>query len=153
MTIPGSVRMADVSEKPRSVRTATARAEVYASPAALSAIREGRMAKGDALSVAKLAGIAAAKQTPQLLPLCHPVQLTHVDVAIDLASDHIEIHATAKATDRTGVEMEALVAATVAALTIYDMAKPMDPGIEIRRIVLVKKAGGKSGTWVRSDVQ
>ena len=133
----GDVRMVDVGGKPQSRRRAVARAQVTMAPATAGKLRS--LPKGDALVTAKLAGIMAAKRTADLIPLCHPLPLTHVDVRVDVAEASAEIEATAETTAQTGVEMEALVAATVAALTIYDMAKAIDKGMEIGAVRLVEK--------------
>lgn len=141
--------MVDVSAKSETARTATARGKVFLRPDILSDIAAGNMPKGDVLTTARLAGIMAAKRTDSLIPLCHGLPLSHVSV--DFAMDHetgtITIEATAKTTARTGVEMEALTAVTVAALTVYDMAKAADKGIVIADVRLVSKTGGKSGDW------
>ena len=133
----GSVRMVDVGGKPLSRRRARARATVRMADATLTRLRE--LPKGDALTTAQLAGIMAAKRTAELVPLCHPLPLTHVAVALDLADGAVEIVADAETTAQTGVEMEALVAASVAALTVYDMAKAVDDDMAIERIQLVEK--------------
>ncbi|MCI0342084.1 MAG: cyclic pyranopterin monophosphate synthase MoaC [Planctomycetales bacterium] len=141
--------MVDVAGKDVTVREATARGVVRMSPAARRALSGGRLAKGDALAVARIAGIQAAKRTHEWIPLCHPVRLT--SVSVDLAPrgrDAVEIQATARAADRTGVEMEALVAVSAAALALYDMVKSMDRGVTIEDVRLLAKSGGRSGTWV-----
>jgi cyclic pyranopterin phosphate synthase len=142
--------MVDVSEKSRTVREATAEAFVRMAPATLRILRDGAVPKGDALAVARIAGIAAAKRTPDVIPLCHPVALTGVAVDLTPGPGGVRISATARAADRTGVEMEALTAAAGAALTLYDMLKSVERGIEIERLRLVRKSGGRSGTWVRA---
>jgi cyclic pyranopterin phosphate synthase len=134
----GAVRMVNVGGKPLSHRRAVASASVRMAPE--TAGRLGRLPKGDALSAARLAGIMAAKRTSELIPLCHPLPLTHVEVEVDVGTDEVAIVAAAETTDRTGVEMEALVAASVAALTIYDMAKAIDSGMEIAEVRLVEKS-------------
>ena len=139
--------MVDVSAKTANVREAEASAFVAMSPQVLGAL--GRNPKGDPLETARLAGIMAAKKTSELIPLCHPLPLSHVDVELRQCENGIAISSKVKTTAETGVEMEALVAASVAALTIYDMCKAVDKGIEIREIVLQKKSGGKSGDYVR----
>lgn len=144
----GHARMVDIGEKAVTARRATARATVRMSAAALSALGSGTTPKGDVLAAARIAGIQAAKQTPQLIPLCHSVQLTRVTVELVLSPDAVVIDATAEARDRTGVEMEAMVAASVAALTIYDMMKAVDRTITFD-VALVEKAGGRSGHFVR----
>lgn len=143
----GRARMVDVSAKSASERTATATAFVALKAAVLRALPKNP--KGDALEVARLAGVLAAKRTSDLIPLCHPLPLTHVDVELAKKRGGIAITARAKTRAETGVEMEALVAASVAALTVYDMCKAMDKGIEIREIVLQEKTGGKSGDYKR----
>lgn len=147
----GRARMIDVSAKPSTVRVAVARAEVHMRSQTLALIRANRVAKGDVLTVAQLAGVMAAKRTSELIPLCHPLVLDDVQVNIVPASDvaAVRIEATVRTTGRTGVEMEALVAAAAAALTIYDMCKAADRGMTIDRIRLVHKRGGRSGTYNR----
>ncbi len=145
----GKAVMVDVSDKGVTERTATARGLVLMSAPTLARIQEGGLAKGDVLGVARLAGIMAAKRTSDLIPLCHPLALT--SVTVDLIPvpqrDAVEITATAKLRGRTGVEMEALTAVTVAALTVYDMCKAIDRGMRITDVRLINKAGGKSGTF------
>ena len=143
--------MVDVSEKRETAREAVARAVVRMKPATLRTIRRGNAPKGDVLGVARLAGIMAAKRTPQLIPLCHPLRLTGVDVTFsdDLRRGELSVEARVKTVDKTGVEMEALTAAAVAALAVYDMVKAVERGVTIARIQLVEKSGGKSGTWKR----
>lgn len=148
----GRARMVDVSEKQVTQREATARGIVRMKPPTLNLIKRGGIKKGDVLAVAQVAGIMAAKKTPELIPMCHPVQITGVDISFAIKEpDCIEIRATAKTTDRTGVEMEALVAVSGAALAIYDMCKAVDRGMIIEEIKLMKKSGGKSGIFVRKD--
>ena len=139
--------MVDVSAKAATTRQAEASAFVAMAPAVLNALAENP--KGDPFETARLAGIMAAKKTSELIPLCHPLPLSRVDVSLRQCENGIAISSSAKTTAETGVEMEALVAASVAALTIYDMCKALDKGIEIREIVLEKKTGGKSGDYVR----
>ena len=139
--------MVDVSDKKANVREAEASAFVAMSAEVLGAL--GRNPKGDPLETARLAGIMAAKKTSDLIPLCHPLSLSHVDVEFRQCENGIAISSRVKTTAETGVEMEALVAASVAALTIYDMCKAADKGIEIREIVLQRKSGGKSGDYIR----
>jgi cyclic pyranopterin phosphate synthase len=145
------VKMIDVSEKGRTARTAVARAELRASRSALKLLNEGRLEKGDALAAARLAGITGAKLTPQLLPLCHPLQLqgVDVDVACDEEAGLVRIEARVHAIDRTGVEMEALTACTAAALTVYDMVKRYDREMELISLRVVHKSGGRTGEWNR----
>ncbi|SDG38763.1 MULTISPECIES: cyclic pyranopterin monophosphate synthase MoaC [Thalassobaculum] len=145
----GKAHMVDVGGKEETERVATARGSVYASAETIALIRDGGVKKGDVLSVARLAGIMGAKRTPDLIPLCHPLALTSVKVAltIDEARDAVDIEATCKLKGRTGVEMEALTAVSVAALTVYDMAKAVDKAMRIGDIRLVAKSGGKSGDY------
>ena len=144
----GHATMVDVSSKPDTHRTATARARVVMAPATLTIITSGTAAKGDVLGVARLAGIMAAKRTSDLIPLCHPLMLTKVSVdLIPAPPDAVEIEATVKVAGPTGVEMEALTAATVAALTVYDMCKAADRAMRIEAVRLSHKFGGKSGTY------
>ncbi len=149
----GNAVMVDVSEKAETERTATAAGSVYMKPETLRLIREGGVAKGDVLAVARLAGIMAAKRTPELIPLCHPLALTsvRVDLACDPARNAVDITATCRLKGRTGVEMEALTAVSVAALTVYDMCKAVDRGMTLGDIRLVHKAGGKSGEFSREE--
>jgi cyclic pyranopterin monophosphate synthase len=144
--------MVDVSEKPSTTREAEAHAFVRMQPATLRSIRRLKNPKGNPLEVARIAGIAAAKRTAELIPLCHPLSLTHVDVVAKLCKNGIELNSRAATTGPTGVEMEALVAASVAALTIYDMCKALERGMEITDVYLVKKSGGKSGEFQRAKV-
>jgi cyclic pyranopterin phosphate synthase len=149
----GRVQMVDVGEKPDTERVAVAKGEVLMQPETLRLIAEGDVSKGDVLTTAQIAGIMAAKRTPDLIPLCHPLQLTKVDVdsEIDEAKSRILITATVRCRGKTGVEMEALTAVSVAALTIYDMAKAVEKTMRISNIRLVQKSGGKSGDWKASD--
>jgi len=146
------VRMVDVTTKAETEREAMAKAKVRMNPATLELIRRGEIAKGDVLTVAQTAGIMAAKETPRLIPLCHPLLLTNVGIEFCLAEngDFVEITASAKGVGKTGFEMEALVAVSVSALTIYDMCKAVDRSMTIEEIHLVKKSGGKSGTYIAS---
>lgn len=145
----GNAVMVDVSSKEQTARTATARGSVIMAPETLAMIMAGGVKKGDVLSVAQLAGIMAAKRTPDLIPLCHPLALTSVKVHLttDPARNAVDIEATCKLSGQTGVEMEALTAVSVAALTVYDMCKAVDRGMQITDIRLTHKAGGKSGTF------
>jgi cyclic pyranopterin monophosphate synthase len=143
----GRARMVDVSAKASTLREAKASALVAMKPGVLAALPDNP--KGDPLEVARVAGILAAKKTAELIPLCHPLPLSHIDVTMRQCENGIAISSLAKTTGETGVEMEAMVAASVAALTIYDMCKALDKGIEIREIVLQRKSGGKSGEYVR----
>ena len=145
----GRVRMVDVSEKSPTTRVAEAHAFVRMRPATVRSIRQLKNPKGNPLEIARIAGIAAAKRTSELIPLCHPLSLTHVDVVAKLCKNGIEIASRAATTGPTGVEMEALVAAAAASLTIYDMCKALERGMEITELFLVEKTGGKSGTFRR----
>ena len=147
----GAARMVDVGAKASTQRSATATATVHASRETIEIIRSGRAAKGDVLGVARIAGIMAAKKTHELVPMCHPLMITGADVQFDIGTTSVHIAATVKTTGQTGVEMEALTAVTVAALTIYDMVKAVDRGMRISDVQLEHKAGGASGEWVRSD--
>ena len=141
----GRIRMVDVSAKPETVRQALASVLVKMQPRTRRALKHNP--KGDPLEIARVAGIAAAKRTAELIPLCHPLLLTHVDVKAELCKNGVLISASVRSTGPTGVEMEALTAAAVAALTIYDMCKALDRGIEITRLRLLEKSGGKSGVY------
>lgn len=143
--------MVDVADKPPTNRVAVAEAVVRMKPSTLRMAAGGRAKKGDVLAAARLAGIQAAKRTPELIPLCHAIALTSVkvDLRANVAQGRLTIVATAAATDRTGVEMEALVAASIAALTVYDMLKAVERGITIQRVRLLSKDGGRSGRWKR----
>lgn len=143
----GRVRMVDVGDKPVSDRVAVARGHITIGETALRAIRGGAIAKGDPLAAARLAGIMAAKRTADLIPLCHPLPLSQVDVGLEPLPDGYAIEARVRTTARTGVEMEALTAVSVAALTIYDMVKAVDKGMVIGAIRLVRKTGGRSGDF------
>jgi cyclic pyranopterin phosphate synthase len=143
--------MIDTHGKPVTDREAVAVGRVRMSPEAIRALRDGKLPKGDALGVARIAGVLAAKRTPELIPYCHPIPLSHVDVRFDIAVDRQEVtvEARARAEAPTGVEMEALTAVAVAALTIHDMCKALDPGAEIAQVHLVQKSGGRTGKWER----
>jgi cyclic pyranopterin phosphate synthase len=143
--------MVDVGGKPATERRAVARARVRMSPATAAAVQAGETPKGEALLVARLAGIQAAKRTGELIPLCHPLPLTFVDVAVsvDIATGIIELLAEARTVAATGVEMEAMTAASVAALTLYDMVKGLERGVAIQEVILLEKSGGRSGLWRR----
>jgi cyclic pyranopterin monophosphate synthase len=145
----GEVSMVDVSAKAVTTRTAVAHAFVRMSPKVLRAVRRLKNPKGNPLEIARIAGIAAAKRTAEWIPLCHPIPLTHIDVTPRLCKDGVELQSRATAAAQTGVEMEALVAVTCAALTVYDMCKALDKGIEITHIHLLEKTGGKSGDYLR----
>ena len=140
----GRARMVDVSQKPATARQAIASGHIALSADARAAIRDRKLKKGDPLAAARLAGVMAAKKTADLIPLCHPLQLTHVDVELESVKDGYAITATVRTTGPTGVEMEALTAVAVAALTIYDMVKAVDPRMTIGAIRLMEKTGGKS---------
>ena len=141
--------MVDVGAKAETRREATAECLVRMAPETLRAIRDSELAKGDALGVARVAGIMAAKRTSELIPLCHPLPLTSVAVDFELLEHGVRILATARVTGRTGVEMEALTAAAVAGLTVIDMVKAMEPGVWLETVSLLEKSGGKSGVWKR----
>ncbi len=145
----GNAVMVDVSEKPATDRTATARGSIYMQPETLARIEAGGIKKGDVLGVAQLAGIMGAKRTPDLIPLCHPLSLSSVKVTLSANPDRnaVDVEATCRLTGATGVEMEALTAVSVAALTVYDMCKAIDRGMRIGDIRLVHKSGGKSGVF------
>ena len=152
----GRARMVDVSEKNSTERTATAQGRVLLKPDTLTKIQQGKIAKGDVLAVAQVAGVMGAKRTPDLIPMCHPILLTSVDIGFeeDASLDHdglcsITITATAKTTGPTGVEMETMTAVSVAALTIYDMCKAVDKGMSFSGVCLMAKSGGKSGIYTR----
>ncbi|MCC6312466.1 MAG: cyclic pyranopterin monophosphate synthase MoaC [Thermomicrobiales bacterium] len=145
----GRARMVDVGDKGVTRRVAVAEALVRAQPTTVDVVREGRAAKGDVLAVAQVAGIMAAKRTHELIPMCHPLMLTKIDIGFELGEDTIAIRAAVETRGQTGVEMEALTAAAVAALTVYDMTKAIDRGMTIERVGLLEKRGGKSGDWTR----
>lgn len=145
--------MVDVTAKPPTSRTATAHAFVRMQKGTLASVRRIDSPKGNPLEIARIAGISAAKRTSELIPLCHPIALTHVDVRAKLCKNGVEITSSATATGPTGVEMEALVAASVAALTIYDMCKALERGMEITELYLERKAGGQSGEYVSAHVR
>jgi cyclic pyranopterin monophosphate synthase len=149
----GTARMVDVGAKPATARRAVARATVRMSTATAQRVADGDAPKGDVLGVARIAGIQAAKRTGELIPLCHPIGLDHVDVdaQLDAPAGTVTLTATAGVTARTGVEMEAMTAVAVAALTVYDMVKGLERGVEIAEVRLVSKSGGRSGEWVRPD--
>lgn len=145
----GKAVMVDVSAKPETSRTATARATIRMAPATAALIGAGRAAKGDVLAVARIAGIMAAKRTADLIPLCHPLPIAAVTVALEVGVDSVEVTATVRTNGRTGVEMEALMAASVAALTVYDMTKAVDRGMRVDGLRVVAKSGGQSGDFVQ----
>lgn len=150
----GRARMVDVGGKNETERTAVAKGRIVMRPATLKLVLEGGLEKGDVMTVARVAGIMAAKRTPELIPMCHPLLLTHISVELepgpseDETSGVIDVTATVKTVGKTGVEMEALTAVSVTALTIYDMCKAVDRGVQIENIRLVRKSGGKSGDIV-----
>jgi cyclic pyranopterin phosphate synthase len=141
--------MVDVSGKDVTARVATATARFLTTAEVIGLLRRDGLPKGDALAVARIAGIAGAKRTPDLVPLCHPIALHGVDVDLELADDAVLIRATTRTADRTGVEMEALTAVTVAGLALYDMVKAVDRGARLTDVQLLAKAGGRSGEWAR----
>lgn len=146
----GAARMVDVSHKDVTARTARARGRVLVSPRVVELLRGGAIPKGDALATARIAGIMGAKRTPELIPLCHPLAVSGVTVDLAVADDAVEITATVRTTDRTGVEMEALTAVCVAGLTVVDMTKAVDKGAVITDVRVEEKTGGKSGDWRRA---
>jgi cyclic pyranopterin phosphate synthase len=146
----GAARMVDVAGKDVTVRTATATGRVLVSPAVVALLRGDGVPKGDALGVARIAGIMGAKRTPDLVPLCHPIALHGVEVELTVGDDAVEVSATARTADRTGVEMEALTAVSVAALALVDMVKAVDKEATITDIRIEQKTGGRSGTWRRN---
>ncbi|MFQ5520089.1 MAG: cyclic pyranopterin monophosphate synthase MoaC [Candidatus Methylomirabilia bacterium] len=152
LTAEGEARMVDVTAKAETAREARARAVLKMKPATLTAIEAGQMAKGDVLGVARTAAILAAKKTPDLIPLCHPLRITSVEVvfALERKRSTLTIETRVRTTDKTGVEMEALTAAAVAGLTVYDMVKAVDKGMVLRELCLLEKSGGKSGFWRRA---
>lgn len=149
----GHARMVDVGDKPETLRSARARGSIRMAPATFSLIENGTAKKGDVLGIARIAAIQGSKRTPELIPLCHPVALTRVAVefTLDAAHSRVSIDVTAETVGRTGVEMEALTAASVGLLTIYDMCKAVDRGMAIEEIRLLEKSGGKSGHWVADE--
>ncbi len=146
----GHARMVDVTAKAVTVRTATATGRVSCSDDVIAALRDGTVPKGDALAVARIAGIAATKRTPDLIPLCHPLAIHGVDVDLIVEDTGVSISATVRTADRTGVEMEALTAVAVAGLALIDMVKALDKFAALEQVALQSKSGGKSGTWTRS---
>ncbi len=151
----GRARMVDVGAKPDTLREAIAEGEIHMQPETLARIRAGQLAKGDVLAVAQVAGIMAAKQTPQIIPMCHTLLLTSVDLAfhLDETQSSVHIRAIVRTVGKTGAEMEALTAVSASALTIYDMCKAVDRGMSIHNIRLVRKSGGKSGIFERDPAQ
>ncbi len=151
LTAEGETRMVDITAKADTAREAVARVVLRMKPATLAAVKAGQIAKGDVLGVARTAGILGAKKTPDLIPLCHPLKLTGADItfALDAKRSTLTIEARVRTVDKTGVEMEALTAAAVAGLTVYDMVKAMDKGVVLSDLRLLEKSGGKSGLWRR----
>jgi cyclic pyranopterin monophosphate synthase len=149
----GAARMVDVSGKDVTARTARASGRVLVSAQVVDLLRGAGLPKGDALAVARIAGIQGAKRTPELIPLCHPLALHAVEVDVDVADDAVEITATVRTADRTGVEMEALTAVATAALAVVDMVKAVDKGATITDIRVEEKSGGRSGTWRRTEAE
>ena len=147
----GAARMVDVSEKDVTTRTARASGRVLVSPRVIELLRGEGVPKGDALATARIAGIMGAKKTPDLIPLCHPLAVSGVKVDLSVADDAVEILATVKTTDRTGVEMEALTAVATAGLAAIDMIKAVDPAASIEAVRVLRKEGGKTGDWVRPE--
>lgn len=143
--------MVDVGQKPDTRREATAECFVRMAPETVRAVREATLAKGDALAVARVAAIMAAKRTPELIPLCHPLPISAVEVGFELSDRGIRAEVTARVTGPTGVEMEALTGAAVAGLTIIDMVKSVEKGVEVEHVRLLKKSGGRSGSWKRQS--
>ena len=151
LTPEGEARMVDVTAKAESAREAVARVVLRMKRSTLAAIKAGQLAKGDVLGVARIAGVLAAKRTSELIPLCHPLRITGVEVTFQLNENAstLGIEARVRTVDKTGVEMEALTAASVAALTVYDMVKALEKGVTITKLQLLEKSGGKSGHWIR----
>lgn len=147
----GDARMVDVSGKALTVRSATAAGRVLLSADCVAALRDGTVPKGDALAVARIAGIQAAKKAPDLIPLCHPLFISGVEVAAELINEGVEITATVKSTDRTGVEMEALTAVAVAGLAVIDMIKAIDRAAVLSDVRVLSKSGGRRGDWAREE--
>jgi cyclic pyranopterin monophosphate synthase len=149
----GQAHMVDVGAKPSTHRVAVAEGTIHMQPATLALIQQGTAAKGDVLGIARIAAIQGAKRTPDLIPLCHPIALTHVaaDFVIDTATSSVRCTVTAESVGATGVEMEALTAVQVGLLTIYDMCKAVDRGMQIDSVRLIEKRGGKSGVWTRDE--
>lgn len=148
----GNARMVDVGDKPETTRMALAKCDVAMEPVTLGKIKDGQVGKGDVLGIARLAGIMAAKKTSDLIPLCHPIGLNSVDIRFEFVDPNkLAIEAKVTNSDRTGVEMEAMTAVSICALTVYDMCKSIDRDMKIQNVRLVKKTGGKSGTYDRTD--
>ena len=153
LRMDGTAHMVDVTAKAPTIREATADARVACSRAVMARLQDGSVPKGDVLAVARIAGIQAAKKTPDLLPLAHIIGVHGCDVDVELAADHVAIRATVRTADRTGVEMEALTAVTVAALAVVDMVKGIDRSAVIAEAKIVAKSGGRSGRWIRDDAE
>ena len=151
ITEDGNAHMVDVSTRETTVRTATASGEVFVSQKVLDMLKDNTVPKGDVLATARIAGIMASKRTPDLIPLCHPIAVHGVEIDVSVDTDRVRIEVTVKTADRTGVEMEALTAVSVAALTVIDMIKALDPGATISNIGVNEKDGGRNGLWKRSD--
>ena len=149
----GAAHMVEVGAKPETARVAIASGTIAMAPETAAAVAAGRIGKGDVLGIARLAGIQAAKRTAELIPLCHPLRITGIDVEVEVVGGTVHIRANVRAFDRSGVEMEALTAVSAAALTVYDMCKAIDRGMVIGEIRLEEKRGGKSGTWVSPTVR
>jgi cyclic pyranopterin phosphate synthase len=147
----GAARMVDVSGKDVTVREASASGRVLVSPEVVAALRDATIPKGDALAVARIAGIQAAKRTPDLVPLCHPIAIHGVEVEVEVHDDHVALRATVRTADRTGVEMEALTCVSVAGLALVDMVKALDPAAVITDVRVESKSGGRSGDWRRDS--
>jgi cyclic pyranopterin monophosphate synthase len=146
----GEAHMVDVGAKPETKRIAIASGLVRMNPETATVIREGTAGKGDVIGIARIAGIMATKKTAEIIPLCHPLPVTHVDLSFAISDDHVAITAQVETYGKTGVEMEALTAVSAAALTVYDMTKAIDRGMVIEQIQLESKSGGRSGTWERA---
>lgn len=147
----GHMKMVDVGSKPKTERIAVATGRLRMSTEALAKIRAGSVEKGDVLAAARLAGVMAAKKTPDFIPLCHPIALSSVEVLVEPKVVGVDVQVTVKSVDRTGVEMEALTAVSAALLTVYDMLKSTDRGMQIEQVQLVHKSGGRSGVWTRAE--
>jgi cyclic pyranopterin phosphate synthase len=146
----GNAHMVDVSDRAITQRSARASGKVVLSKSVLSLIAEGKTPKGDVLATARIAGIMGAKKTPELIPLCHPISISSVNVDLEIVEDGVKIYSTVTISDRTGVEMEALTAVSIAALTIIDMTKALDPGATITNVQVDEKDGGRNGHWKRT---
>ena len=146
----GNAHMVDVSDRDITQRSASASGKVLLSKSVLSLISEGKTPKGDVLATARIAGIMGAKKTAELIPLCHPISISSITVDLEIADDGVNIYSTVKISDRTGVEMEALTAVSIAALTIIDMTKALDPGATIEHVQVDEKDGGRNGHWKRT---